>query len=243
LTRQRLQPRSIENLDLAIAQAQRPFLLQRLEDLVGGLPRQRQHQGKLLLGQLQHPPRTIYLAVAVGHLQQAECQPRRGTLEALLLQGDEGQAQLVAHQQGELAPVRRLCVEQSQQDRLGDPEQGGGALGEGVMGARLAIEQADLAEPVWRLYQGQQGFLAFGAHRTDADGPRQHRIQPARRIAALEQAGAGGQPAQACRVEQAVLQGWRQLTKPVTVQQLLTPGVRLVHPWTSKRRLSGRRQT
>ncbi|MCY1451078.1 hypothetical protein D9M71_679260 [compost metagenome] len=75
------------------------------------------------------------------------------------------------------------------------------------MGARLAVEQADFTEPVRRFDQRQQRLLAFAADRPDAHAARQHRVQTAGRIAALEQVLPRRQLAKARQARQAILKG------------------------------------
>lgn len=66
----------------------------------------------------------------------------------------------MGHQQGDVAPVGRVGLEQAQQACLGYVQQGAGAFCEGIVGTRLAVEQGDFAEPVWCLHQNQQRLLA-----------------------------------------------------------------------------------
>ena len=87
------------------------------------------------------------------------------------------------------------------------------------MRTRLAIEQADFAEPVRRLHQTQQRLFALLAHRADAHGALEHRVQTARRIAALEQALPRRQPPLPGRRQQTILKGRRQMTEPLATHQ------------------------
>ncbi|MOA43760.1 hypothetical protein D3C78_1659440 [compost metagenome] len=65
------------------------------------------------------------------------------------------------------------------------------AQSKGVVGTRLAIEQADFAKPVRRLHQAQQRLFALFVHRSDTHRAFEHRVQATGRIATLEQALAG----------------------------------------------------
>jgi hypothetical protein len=112
------------------------------------------------------------------------------------------------------------------------------------MGAWLAIEQADLAEPVRRFDQRQR-LLALAAHRADPHRPFQYRIQPTRRIATLEQALPRRQLAGSSQGQQAILNLDGQLPEPLPVQQL---GTQIVHgtsqsglcrPGDRRRRMDG----
>ncbi|MNH34902.1 hypothetical protein D3C79_955360 [compost metagenome] len=87
------------------------------------------------------------------------------------------------------------------------------------MGTRLAVEQADLAEPVRRFDQGQQRLFAIGSHRPHAHRPVEQRIQPARRITALEQVLPGCQLSLPGQRQQAILKAGRQRLEPMTLQQ------------------------
>ncbi|MNT02232.1 hypothetical protein D3C72_1367220 [compost metagenome] len=100
----------------------------------------------------------------------------RGWQQAQLFEIDEGQAQFMAHQQRQMPPVHRVFVEQFEQRRLRDIEQGARPDCIGVMGARLAIEQADFAEPVRRLDQTQQRLFALLAHRAYTHCAVEHRV-------------------------------------------------------------------
>ncbi|MCY1534932.1 hypothetical protein D9M68_703170 [compost metagenome] len=113
----------------------------------------------------------------------------------------------------------RLPFQQGQQRCLGQVEQGHLAFGEGVMGAWLAIEQGDLAEPVGRFHQHQQQFLATFADAADAHRAFQHRIEPAGRVAAVEKPLPGRQPAQLGHGQEFVLQGGGQLAEPFAGEQ------------------------
>ena len=80
-----------------------------------------------------------------------------------------------------------MLFEQRQQPRLRHQQQGGGAFSKGIMGARLAIKQGNLAKPVGWLDQGQQRFLAGVTDRTNAHAALDHRIQATGLIAATKQ--------------------------------------------------------
>lgn len=75
------------------------------------------HQCQLFLRQVQDLPAAA-VVVALGEHQQAPRQALRGRQQGHLFQGDECQAQLVAHQQGHVAPVMRLAAKQFEQRRL-----------------------------------------------------------------------------------------------------------------------------
>ncbi|MNT75368.1 hypothetical protein D3C72_2142590 [compost metagenome] len=92
------------------------------------------------------------------------------------------------------------------------------------MGARLAIEQTDLTEPLWRFDQRQQRLLAFAANCTDAHAARQHRIQATRCIAPLEQVLPGCQFTRAGQFQQTILKQKGQVLEPVPLEQGGPPG-------------------
>ncbi|MNF99064.1 hypothetical protein D3C84_819500 [compost metagenome] len=117
-----------------------------------------------------------------------------------------------------------MLIEQGEQRALRHLQQPGRAFGIGIVGARLAVEQGNLAEPVGRLDQAQQGLLALTADRAHADRALQHGIQAAGRVAATEQALAGAQLAQAGLAEQGILQGGGQVAEPVPGEQLRAQG-------------------
>ncbi|MNT65710.1 hypothetical protein D3C72_2037120 [compost metagenome] len=98
-----------------------------------------------------------------------------------------------------------MLVEQRQQGVLGNVQQRALAHAVGIVGAWLAIEQADFAEPVRRLHQAQQRFLALLADGTDAHRAFKHRVQATGRIATLEQPLARRQAPQPGHRQQAIL--------------------------------------
>ena len=122
-----------------------------------------------------------------------------------------------------------LLRQQRLQRRQGHLQQHGGTFGVGVVGARLAVEQADLAEPVGRFHQGQQRFLAALADHADAHRPIHHAIQAARRVATGEQALAGGQAAHQGGFAQGLAQALREGLEPAAFRQAGEVGLGVGH--------------
>jgi len=136
------------------------------------------------------------LLVAHGHLHQTAHHALRCRQHGLLFQRDQAGTQLVGQQQGHVAPAMRVGIQPFAQRRYRDMQQGAGGVGAGVVGAGLAIEEGDLAQPARRLDQGQQGRAGVFLKRCragDAERASGHRIQAAGGIAAAKQPFAGGQ--------------------------------------------------
>ncbi|MNE64583.1 hypothetical protein D3C80_1600030 [compost metagenome] len=132
----------------------------------------------------------------------------------MFLQHAEQRTQLLAHQQAQFAPVVRILVEQPEQGGLGHLQERCRPFGEGVMGACLAVEQADLAEPVGRLDQAEQGLLAIRADHANAHRTFDYAIQATGRVATTEQALPGLQAAHHGELAQGTAQAGGQRAKP-----------------------------
>jgi hypothetical protein len=126
---------------------------------------------------LQEPARRVDLAVAVGDHQQTMGQARRGRHQAQLFKVDKGQAQFLAHEQRQSPPVSGCSSSEFNSAVCGMCNSVHGPTVR-IVGARLAVEQADFAEPVRRLHQTQQRLLALLAHRADAHGPSSTAYKP-----------------------------------------------------------------
>jgi 2-hydroxy-palmitic acid dioxygenase Mpo1-like protein len=148
-------------------------------------------------------------------------------------------------EQGEVAPISRLLGEHRLQRRLWHLQHAGGAFGDGIVGARLAVDQGDLPEPVGRRHQHQQRFLAALAHPADADGAFDHAIQAAGLVSAWEQPLARAQPAHHGRVEQSGPQLLGNFLEPATAEDEGPPGLHafVCHSVLGETTVSATRQT
>jgi hypothetical protein len=166
--RQHHQPRGLD--------AHRAFALEALELLVHALARRAEQLRQVFLRQLQSDADFFTLgdAVALGQqddlLGQAGVQrPRVQVLELV-----EHQAQAPAVQTQQRVVELHMLRQQFLEVGLAHGQQGGLAVGVGIVRARQSIEQGDVAEPYARLGVGQGDLLARQRDRADAYRTQRH---------------------------------------------------------------------
>ncbi|SCU74743.1 hypothetical protein CNECB9_1980003 [Cupriavidus necator] len=213
---ERFQRRQVKQFDAAILQPQQPARFQFAQRVVHGLARQAQHLRQLLLRDA-HALRGLDLrqvAVAMRDRGQAPGDAGRRRQQLRFLDIVEGLARLGCQQLPEGLPPCRLLRQALLQAGARHMPQCRGADRARVVGARQAVEQADLAEPGAGLQQAEQRRLARFAAGVDLHGAAGDTIQAVETVAAGKERLAGHQPAQAAVIEQGLAQCGRQLAEP-----------------------------
>lgn len=87
-------------------------------------------------------------------------------------------------------------------------------LGNGIVGARQAIKQRDLTQPIGRVHKGQDALLASLGDTRNAQTAVQDGIQTVGRIASQKEVLARAQPLGHCQRQQVGGKGLANRTEP-----------------------------